>query len=92
MTTNKQASNSQKVKDLDNQIVDLVDEAKKVNHDIDASSKESSGAMDDLDAKVNASVSNVEQIYSDLDKIEKETSDELDKLILEEAVDLAKSE
>ena len=92
MATNKNTTKDPKIKDLDNQLNDLLDETKKVNKDIKATNREAENAMDNLDAKVNASVAKVERIYSDLDKMEKESGDKLDRLILEEAENLASDE
>jgi methyl-accepting chemotaxis protein len=86
MTTNRTNQNTQS---LTNQLSDLLDEAKKVNQDIDETNKEAREEINDLEVKVGDSVNKVEQIYSDLDQIEKDAGDELDKLVLQHSEDLA---
>lgn len=83
-TTNKS------IQDLSSQLGSLLDEAKKVNQDIDKTNKKARKEIDNLDSKVNGSITKVEQIYSDLNKIEKDVGDELDKLILQQSEDLAR--
>lgn len=89
MTTHQNNTNNQSTQAINSQLADLLNEAKKVNQEIDETNKEASGEMTDLEVKVGESIKNVEQIYSDLDQIEKDSSDELDKLVLQQAEDLA---
>ncbi len=89
MTTDQNNTNNQNVQALNSQLVDLLDEAKKVNQEIDETNKEAMEEMTDLEVKVGESIKDVEQIYSDLDHIEKDAGDEIDKLVLQQAEDLA---
>ncbi|MFA7208874.1 MAG: hypothetical protein WC120_01180 [Parcubacteria group bacterium] len=89
METNQTVPNDQVAQDLDRQINDLVDEAKKINQEIDAVGEKAKKEMDVIESEVDESIMKVEKIYSDLDQIEKEAGDEFDKLMLEESEDLA---
>lgn len=89
MTTDQNNINNQNTHNLTSQFGDLLDEAKKVNQDIDETNKQAKEEINDIDVKVCDSISKVEQIYSDLDQIEKDAGDELDKLVLQHSEDLA---
>lgn len=89
MKTNQSAPSNPSAQDLDSQINDLMDEAKKISQEIDETNDEARKGMDAIEAEVDESIGKVEQIYADLDQIEKEAGDEFDKLVLEESEDLA---
>jgi DNA repair exonuclease SbcCD ATPase subunit len=68
MKTDQNTTSNQSVQSLKSHLNDLLDEAKKVNYEIDEINKETREKMNDLDAKVNESINNLEQLYADLDK------------------------
>ena len=74
---------------INDQLNDLLGEAKSILKEIDETNNQTKVAFDDINAKVDESITKVEKIYSDLDQIEKEAGDEIDKLILQQAEDLA---
>ena len=84
---NQDTNNNQNVQGLNDQLDALLEEAKKINNEIDETNKSANLAVNDLANKVNDSISEVNKICVDLDKSEKEAGDELDKLILEQAED-----
>jgi DNA repair ATPase RecN len=71
------------------QLDDLLDEAKKLNDEIDDTGREARKNIDELNTEIDKSISDLEKNCSDLDEIEKGAGDELDKLVLEEAENLA---
>ena len=77
-------TNNQNIQVIKKQIDDLLDEAKKVNKDIDAANKDAKNRLNEVDGKVNKSISKAEKVFADLDKIDKEASDKLDTLILKQ--------
>jgi methyl-accepting chemotaxis protein len=74
---------------INDQLNDLLGEAKNILKEIDETNNQIKVALDDISVKVDESIAKVEKIYSDLDQIEKEAGDEIDKLILQQAEDLA---
>ncbi len=74
---------------INDQLNDLLGEAKNILKEIDETNNQIKVALDDINVKVDESIAKVEKIYSDLDQIEKEAGDEIDKLILQQAEDLA---
>lgn len=81
--------NDPKLQGLNNQLKDLIDEAKKVERDIDKTNQQAQETLDDYEKAADKSIKGMKQTFSELDQIEKEAGDELDKFILEQSEDLA---
>lgn len=70
----------------------LLEEAKRVGEEVEATAKESKHALDALEKKIDSTIGSIREIHAELDKADKEAGDALDKLAMEEAVDLADKE
>ena len=89
MNTDQKTTNKS-IKDLQDELAVLTDEARKINKELDEAREESKKILDEIEADVDGAVNKVDEICADLDKTEAESESELDKLILEESEDLAK--
>ncbi len=87
--TNQDAIDEQ---DLDNQVNNLLEEAKKINQELEESSAETKKKLDEIELSVDESITKIEAIHADLDQAEKEAGDELDKLILQQVDVLTKED
>ena len=80
-------TNNQNIQAIKKEIEELLDEAKKVNKEIDETNKTAKNKLSDIYGQVNKSISKAEKIFADLDKVDKEAGDKLDTLILKQVKD-----
>lgn len=70
---------------INKQINLLLEEAKKIKHDIDLMSKDYAMKIEVLDKKIDDSIVDIEKLYSELDQIDEAAGTAIDELVLEQA-------
>jgi len=88
-TVKKTTKNKKDLQKANNQFKGLLEEAKKVNQDIDKTNRQLRERIDDIGLKIDKSISAIKQFCADLDHIEKETGDKLDTLMSEQTEGLS---